>query len=113
MYDPFLSDQTVRLSELKLMKTPKGEKVEVIKSLAADWKSFGVHLDFDGDGTTLNLIEAGHRNHPIACCMEMFQRWLQGSGRQPVTWGVLVELLEDFEHRHLARKIKEAQSLPQ
>lgn len=88
------------------MRTPKGEKVEVIKSLAAHWQTFGVHLDFDPDGTTLSLIEKKYPLDPEACCREMFKKWLAGSGRQPPTWELLIKLLEDAEQRHLAGQIK-------
>lgn len=85
--------------------------MEIIKSLAVEWKFFGCLLDFDVDGTVLKLIEAEYRGHPIVCCQEMFQKWLKGSGRQPVTWGLLIELLEDTEHKRLVDQIKEALGL--
>ena len=40
-------------------------------------------------------------------CTEMMEMWLEGKGRQPVTWATLIELLEDAEHKRLAEQLKE------
>ncbi|CAI8022600.1 hypothetical protein GBAR_LOCUS13255 [Geodia barretti] len=53
-------DSTPSLRDLAVFKTRSGEKIEIIKSLAPEWKSFGVHLNFDDMGSQLSLIEAQH-----------------------------------------------------
>ncbi|CAI8021430.1 hypothetical protein GBAR_LOCUS12713 [Geodia barretti] len=75
-----------------MFKTRSGEKIEIIKSLAPDWKSFGVHLNFDDMGSQLSLIEAQHG--PQSCCRDMMIHWLLGNGEGP-TWRTLLALLED------------------
>ena len=66
-------------------------------------------MEFDDDGTKLNLIEENERvNGPAACCRKMFQTWLKGAGRQPASWDIVIELLEDCEHKYLAQQVKEA-----
>ncbi|CAI8021428.1 hypothetical protein GBAR_LOCUS12713 [Geodia barretti] len=75
-----------------VFKTRSGEKIEIIKSLAPDWKSFGVHLNFDDMGSQLSLIEAQHG--PQSCCRDMMIHWLLGNGEGP-TWRTLLALLED------------------
>ena len=95
-----------RLAELTMLKTTEGQKVNIIRDLAPNWKHFGIYLDFDPDGQTLNLIEAEQKmNGPVACCQAMFQHWLAGNG-VPATWGTLIELLQDAEQSHLAEQIK-------
>ena len=93
------------------MKTASGEKVKIIKTIAPDWKSFGIQFNFDPDGQTLRLIEAEHKLYgPITCCQEMFMQWLAGNGKA-ATWGTLIELLEDLDYIHLAQQIKVALNL--
>ena len=88
------------------MKTTKGQKVQIIQDVAPKWKDFGISLDFDPDGRTLDLIEAEQKvNGPVACCRAMFQCWLAGNG-VPATWDTLIELLQDAEQSHLAEQIK-------
>ena len=98
-----------KLSELRSLKCQDGTKIEIITSIAPIWKDFGVLLEFDDDGTKLNLIEASRWvNGPAACCTEMFQTWLKGAGRQPASWDLVIELLEDCERTYLAQQVKEA-----
>ena len=89
----------------QLMKMTTGEKVQIINSVAPQWKELGALLDFDDDGQTLRLIEADHRQEGhAACCREMFMLWLSGKGKE-ATWEVLLELLEDINQSELARKV--------
>ena len=88
-----------------MLKTTEGQKVQIIRDLAPKWKDFGISLDFDPAGRTLDLIEVQKMNEPVACCQAMFQHWLAGNG-MPATWGTLIELLQDAEQSHLAEQIK-------
>ena len=98
-----------KLSELRSLKCQDGTKIEIITSIAPIWKDFGVLLEFDDDGRKLSLIEANQRvNGPAACCTEMFQTWLKGAGRQPASWDLVIELLEDCEQKYLAQQVKAA-----
>ena len=91
-----------------MLKTSSGEKIEIIKLLAPDWKAYGVLLNFDDLGAQLSLIEAryGHTN-PLACCRDMMIHWLSGNGEQPTTWKTLLGILEDGGSAYLAEQIKQ------
>ena len=71
------------------------------------WTRFGILLDFDDVGKKLDVIDATHKT-PVACCTEMFKKWITGAGRQPASWNVVVELLEDIDHKTLAEEVKAA-----
>ena len=90
-----------------MLKTSSGERIEIIKSLAPNWKEFGVLLNFDEMGSQLSLIEAQHgKNNPQACCRDMMIHWLHGNGEQPTTWRTLLGLLKDGERDYLALQIE-------
>ncbi|CAI8022598.1 hypothetical protein GBAR_LOCUS13255 [Geodia barretti] len=100
-------DSTPSLRDLTVFKTRSGEKIEIIKSLAPEWKSFGVHLNFDDMGSQLSLIEAQHgQSNPQSCCRDMMIHWLLGNGEGPTTWRTLLALLEDGERAYLADCIR-------
>ncbi|CAI8045854.1 hypothetical protein GBAR_LOCUS25353 [Geodia barretti] len=100
-------DSTPSLRDLTVFKTRSGEKIEIIKSLAPEWKSFGVHLNFDDMGSQLSLIEAQHgQSNPQSCCRDMMIHWLLGNGEGPTTWRTLLALLEDSERAYLADCIR-------
>ena len=96
-----------RLSQLKLLRSPHGKKVEIIKHLAWKWKDVGVLLDFDAQGNTLSRISADEGRAGVeSCCQAMLQLWLQGSGVQPVSWATLLQVLEDCECGTLAAEVR-------
>ena len=48
-----------RLVQLRLLRTADhGDKIEIIKTIAAKWKKVGDSLDFDSSGAALDVIEA-------------------------------------------------------
>lgn len=106
---PSFTGDRVTLTELQLLKTPSGKRVDVIECLASKWKEFGMLLDFDATGNALDIIERDHKIYGCTeCCKAMFTLWLQGKGRQPVTWAALFELLKDFEQTQLLDEVYSA-----
>ena len=80
--------------------------MEIIKTIAPNWNRFGIHLDFDETGRTLNCIAKEHPSNPIDCCTHMMREWLEGRGRQPATWATLIDLLKDAELNDLAQQLE-------
>ena len=64
--------------------------------LAAHWKKFGVYVDFDNDGSTLDVIESKGKADPEACYLQMMREWIAGRGEQPASWRTLLKLLRQF-----------------
>ena len=101
-------DAKPTIKQLLILKTKSG-KIDLQTALAADWKKFGVYLDFDDDGSALNLIESRcGRGDPEASYQEMMMRWVSGSGEQPASWRTLVRLLREFRRNTLAQDIEDA-----
>ena len=93
------------------LKTTKGERVNIIESIAPVWKDVGYLMDLDPEGRKVKHIEAEHahkQNGLCICCQEMFQLWLDSPH---ATWGSLIELLVDSEQQVLAEQVKDALGL--
>ena len=103
-----IADKKPTLAQLTTMKTSKGEKINIIESVAPKWKALGSLLEFDCYGRTLELIEFDYQQKGHStCCREMLIKWLQGKGRE-ATWETLIELLNDIDQSELAKQIKTA-----
>ena len=103
-----ITDVKPRIAQLMRLKTAKGDRVNIMESIAPVWKKFGFLMDLDSNGQKVNRIEAEHahkRNGQDICCQELFTLWLDGPD---ATWGNLIELLVDSEHKELAEKVKDA-----
>ena len=102
------ADSKPTITQLTVLKNSRGEKVEIIKTIAPDWMEVGILMDLDPKGKKVATIEAEHahkRNGPVTCCRAMFTLWLD----QPAaTWGNLVKLFVDAEHKELAGQVQDA-----
>ena len=102
-------DTKPRMAQLMRLKTTKGEKVNIIESIAPVWKDVGFLMDLDPEGRKVVHIEAEHRQNGLhVCCREMFKLWLDSPD---ATWGNLIELLVDSERKQLAEQVKDALGL--
>ena len=67
---------------------------------------FGLLLLEDRNGTTVDNIIYKHNNDPERINTEILKEWLNGSGKQPVTWEILIETLDECNLVTLAKDIK-------
>ena len=65
-------------------------------------------MNFDSDGTQIDIIGKKHPNDPKECCRALFQHWLNGNGVKPCSWRKLIELIRDCDDGALAQEIQSA-----
>ena len=60
----------------------------------------------DDYGHIADAIERQQQYDSEQSTLKIVQRWLiTGGGRQPVTWGTLIQVLEDIQLNELAREL--------
>lgn len=84
--------------------------VDIAEKIGADYKHFGTLLLNDNDGSKVNNIEMSKRGDPTEIAAEIFEQWLQGRGRMPVTWQTLIKCLRDMKRIVLADAIESSLS---
>ena len=102
------ADSKPRMAQLMRLRTSKGHKVEIVKTIAPDWHQVGYLMDLDRNGQKIRCIEAEHAhklNGPIICCQKLFTLWLNSP---KATWENLIELLIDSDYEQLAEQVKNA-----
>ena len=67
---------------------------DVVVEIQSDYLKFGIQLLQDDTGNTVEGIERKKRGDPGDITVEILRLWLQGKGRQPVTWQTLVNCLQ-------------------
>ena len=67
--------------------------------------TFGTLLLADSNGARIRAMERKHMKDAEQINMEVLQEWVEGSGKQPVTWDTLVDVLCDTELTNLAIEI--------
>ncbi len=58
----------------------------------------------------MKAIAHQHRDNVEEINLDVLQKWVNGEGRLPVTWGTLIEVLYDTELNTLAADIQDVKS---
>ena len=90
-----------------MFKFPKVRgNINIPQQIGTIHTKFGVFLLDDETGATVDGIAQEHRGNPDDINTEILKKWLQGRGRQPITWRTLIEVLRDSQLTELADEIE-------
>ena len=68
--------------------------------------TFGILLLEDTKGARVRVIANKHREDGVDITIEILGEWLDGRGKQPVTWWTFIEVLKDAGFSELAKDIE-------
>ena len=88
----------------------KHGNVNIFREISTDYYEFGVLLLNDRSGARVNAIACMYCYNAERVGTEVFRLWLQGSGRQPVSWQTLIDVLIKAGLMTLARIIEVAKA---
>ena len=109
IFSHFISTLTdAKPSLITLSKFPGTRgKFNVMERIGRNYATFGVFLLQDDDGARVSALEHGLQRDPLQICQEIVKQWLQGRGKQPVTYAILVGCLRDAGLNTLANDIED------
>lgn len=99
-------DCTPTLIDLITFPMSNGGKVNLAEEIGVNYYNFGLLLLEDKDGNQMSAIEREQMRNAPEIVRHTFRLWLQGKGRQPVTWATLVAVLQDTGLIKLANDIE-------
>ena len=82
------------LHELDLIASREKE-VRVMKIVTPHWERFSYRLHLRRE--TISTIKKDNPQREDDACQAMFNMWLNGEGRKPVSWGTLITALNEAE----------------
>ena len=80
--------------------------MNLAEEIGVNYYNFGLLLLEDKDGNLMSAIEQEKMRNAAEIVRHTFRLWLQGKGRQPVTWATLVAVLQDIGLVKLAKDIE-------
>ena len=102
-----LLDAADRPSLMELRSFPsKGGTVDIAEQISTKYKDFGICLLNDDSGAILSSIEHSYGPHINDILIQIFTKWLLGSGKRPETWTVFVNCLRVVKLNILADTIE-------
>nr|CAB97128.1 GCDD2 [Geodia cydonium] len=81
--------------------------IDVLAEIGTDYEKFGIKILEDENGARVDVIKED-QGTASKIKRQIAKEWLKGDGKQPVTWGTLVDVLESIKLRELTKKIREA-----
>ena len=82
-------------------------RINIPQEVGIKYTDFGILLLEDDNGRRVTNMEHKHSRDAERINMEILQEWLSGSGKQPVSWATLTEVLRDVNLIVLAMDIEE------
>ena len=75
--------------------------------MGTKYTSLGLLLLDDEDGSVVTAITSQHQLNATNITLDILMRWVRGEGRQPVSWGTLVEVLRIIGLTEVASTIED------
>ena len=85
----------------------KQRTINIPQEIGTKYSQFGIFLLDDANGIRVHSIEHKHRGDAVQINIEILQEWATGSGKKPVNWKTLTEVLRDIELCTLASELEE------
>lgn len=77
--------------------------MRIIDEISGSWSYVAIAFGFDGP--SIDQIKLSSQQQAREACRMMMTEWFKGAKRAPVTWGTLVQALQDAEFVDLADKL--------
>ena len=81
-------------------------KVDLTEEIGTKYLKFGTLLLEDQTGARISAMERELAKNAQDINYRVFQEWLQGNGRKPVSWVTLISVLKDIGLSQLAKSIR-------
>ena len=81
-------------------------RINIPQEVSIEYHFFGILLLDDCNGSRVRNMEYKYHGDVEQINMEILREWINGRGRQPVSWVTLTEVLRDMELSELASDIE-------
>ena len=96
-------DSAPKLHQLDLLEC-SGKSLKLIQSIAAKWEQIARRLYFDHH--VIDIITKDCPQQAELACQSVLTRWLNGEGRQPISWMTLITVLDEADLSSIAEDLK-------
>ena len=81
-----------------------GEKksINIIQRMGTSYEKLGMFLLEDDNGDIVDSLKEACHQDPIQITTAVYKKWISGTGRKPVTWQTLVDVLREIDLNRVA-----------
>ena len=84
-----LTGDRPEVSQLQTFVGVAGRPIRVVEEVSSDWEKLALAFQFRHG--VINAVRRDEHFQVEAACRTILQRWVDGEGRQPVTWETLIK----------------------
>lgn len=107
----FIPGLAERPTLLQLIRFSIGDNnVNIIEMIGTNYFNFGISLLQDDTGAKMDAIVEHCREDATKINRQVLRKWLEGGGKQPVSWATLATELELCGLSELAKDIRTVKS---
>ena len=108
LYGPLIAGSYSPPTMMDIICFPlQDSKVDLTKEVGTNYRQFGILLLEDKTGAHISALEKELVKNAQDINYRVFQEWLHGKGRRPVSWEILISVLEDIGLNQLAKSIRD------
>ena len=85
-------------------------KINIPRNIGTKCHEFCTKILEDTTGEEVESIRSKYSDTPEQINRVVLELWLKGKGKQPATWGTLIEVLKDIDLTNLAKEIEAVKS---
>ena len=84
-----------------------GEKktIDIIQRTGTSYEKLGMFLLEDDNGDIVDSLKEPCHHDRIQITRAVYKKWISGTGRKPVTWQTLVDVLREIDLNRVADDI--------
>ena len=92
-----------------LLKFPsKGINIDLISKISCKYHKLGLWLLGEENVEKIESLEIQHHYNVERITTEIFKMWIRGTGRKPISWDTLIQVLQDADLHNLADELLDA-----
>ena len=92
--------------QLTILSVDGGKNLNIIQKTSIHYANLGMILLDDKNQEKVDGLKMKHCNDPVDIVTAIYKMWINGTGRKPVTWQTLIDVLKDIELSSLAEEIE-------
>ena len=89
----------------------KQKNLSIIQRTGTRYTKLAMYLLDDDNCDIVDSLKEKYRGDPEEIVTAVYKKWINGTGRKPVTWQTLLDVLREIELNSLAEEIETALKL--
>ena len=107
---PFFGSDRPTIAHLIELPCKGGGSIKTVQQCSSKYYNIGVFLLSDFNAHIVQSLVMEHKNVNEDIMKAVFKKWIDGTGKTPISWNTLIKVLRQVELGTLADELQNAMS---